>query len=104
MKTGGPHYEKTLSSTKQQHFSFFCRPACLLCSSQTNTHDGAARLADALCFLLTGLVRVVRVHRKVRRFKQRCEFLQQCEEVAHVKLLVVVQGLSLRWHYRVFTD
>src|SRR5260370_31086799 len=104
MKADGPHYEKTLSSTNWRYFSFPCSPHCLPYSSQTNTHDRAARLANALCFLLTRLVRVVRIQRKMRRFEQRCEFLQQCEEVAHVKLLVGGQGLSLRCHYRVFTS
>src|SRR5471032_924026 len=104
MKAGEPHYEKTLSSTNRQHFSFSCSPRCFPCSSQTDAHDRAARLANALCFLLTRLVRVVRIQRKMRRFEQRCEFLQQCEEVAHVKLLVGGKGLSLRCHYRVFTS
>jgi hypothetical protein len=103
-KTGGLHYEKALSSINRQHFSFLRSPHCFPCSSQTDTHDGSARLADPLCFTLTGLVRIVRVHRKMRRFEQRCKLLQQCEEVAHVKLLVVGQGLSPRHHYRVFTS
>ena len=43
----------------------------------------AACLALTLRFAGTCLIRVVRVHRQMRRFEQRSKFLQQGEEVAH---------------------
>ncbi|VXC88962.1 hypothetical protein BURKHO8Y_520141 [Burkholderia sp. 8Y] len=62
---------------------------------QMNAESRAACLALALGFAETRLIRVVFIHRKVRRFKQRCGLLQQCEEVAHVRLRLVIEGFPL---------